>query len=48
MNRVQSNGRNGEVVKVVAMMGDTVVDEKLFDVDTRKGEIRNARMKNLE
>ena len=33
------NGKNGGVVKVVAMRRDTVVDEKLFDADTRKGEI---------
>ncbi|MEL6461678.1 MAG: hypothetical protein AAFQ91_26185, partial [Cyanobacteria bacterium J06621_15] len=40
LDRVQSNGSNGGVVKVVAMRGDMVVDEKLFDVDTRKGEVR--------
>ncbi|WP_416350892.1 PKD domain-containing protein [Rivularia sp. UHCC 0363] len=39
LDRVQTNGSNGGVVKVVAMRGDTVVDEKLFNLDTRSGEI---------
>lgn len=39
LDRIQSNGSNGGVIKVLAMMGDIIVNEKLFDVDGRQGEI---------
>ncbi|MBE9050263.1 PKD domain-containing protein [Nostocales cyanobacterium LEGE 11386] len=39
LDRVQSNDNNGGVVKVVAMMGDTVVGEQFYTIDSQQGEI---------
>ena len=39
LDGVQSYGKNGGVVKVLAMKGDRVVSQQLFDVDGRQSEI---------